>query len=153
MTRILGGFPENVVAVAGEGLVTRKDYQDVLVPAVTAALQRHDKVRLYHEIRPQFEGMEAGAMWEDFRVGMEHLTRWERVAVVTNIEWIGHTVNALRFLLPENVASLPGAQPALRERGSLRQLRSPRLPLPPTTVDIDDIRRRYHAEEQDEAKG
>jgi hypothetical protein len=43
MIRILSRFPENVVAVACEGRVTRKDYDDVLVPAVTATLQRHEK--------------------------------------------------------------------------------------------------------------
>lgn len=37
--------------------MTRKDYDDVLVPAVTLALQRNDKVRLYYELPPQFSGM------------------------------------------------------------------------------------------------
>ncbi|MFZ1125143.1 MAG: STAS/SEC14 domain-containing protein [Candidatus Baltobacteraceae bacterium] len=103
MIRILSAFPENVVALACEGRVTRKDYDDVLVPAVIVALHGHDKVRLYYEITPQFSGIEAGAVWEDFRVGMEHLGRWERIAVVTDIEWIVLTVNAFRFLLPGKV--------------------------------------------------
>jgi SpoIIAA-like len=110
MIRILSGFPENVVAVACEGRVTRKDYDDILVPTVTAALQRHEKVRLYYEITPQFSGMEAGAIWEDFRVGMEHLLRWERIAVVTDIAWIRHTVNAFRFLLPGKVRLFAGGE-------------------------------------------
>lgn len=42
-------------------------------------------------------------MWEDFKVGMEHLTRWERVAVVTNIEWIRNTVRLFGFLMPGRV--------------------------------------------------
>lgn len=41
-----------------------------------------------------------GAMWEDFKVGMEHLTRWERVAVVTDVEWIKHTMRFFSFLMP-----------------------------------------------------
>jgi hypothetical protein len=77
--------------------VTRKDYDDVLVPAVMAALQQHEKVRLYYEITPQFSGMDPGAIWEDFIVGIEHLLRWERVAVITDVAWIRHTVNAFRF--------------------------------------------------------
>ena len=126
MIRILSGFPENVVAVACEGRVTRKDYDDVLVPAVTAALQRHEKVRLYYEITPQFSGMEAGAIWEDFRVGMEHLLRWERIAVVTDVAWIRHTVNAFRFLLPGKVRIFGWRRGCVpRARGSPRQRRSP----------------------------
>ena len=34
---------------------------------------------------------------------MEHLLRWERVAVVTDIEWIRHRVNVFRFLLPGKI--------------------------------------------------
>jgi hypothetical protein len=103
MISILEGFPGNVVAVACEGRVVRKDYDDVLVPAVNSALQRNDKVRLYYEIPSQFTGIDGGAIWEDFAIGMEHLLRWERIAVVTDVEWIRHTMNAFRFLLPGKV--------------------------------------------------
>ena len=110
MIRILNGFPKNVVAVTCEGRVTRGDYDTVLAPAVAAALQEHEKVRLYYEVTPQFSGMEAGAVWEDFRIGMEHLLRWERIAVVTDIAWIRHTVNAFRFLLPAQTRVFAGSE-------------------------------------------
>lgn len=103
MISTLKGFPDNVVAVACEGRVTRKDYDDVLVPAVASALKQNGKVRLYYEIPPQFSGIDGGAVWEDFAVGMEHLLRWERIAVVTDVEWIRHTMNAFRFLLPGKI--------------------------------------------------
>ncbi len=107
MIRLLTGFPENVLAVACEGHVTRKDYEDVLIPAMTAALQRHPKLRVYYEVTPQFSGIDAGAVWEDFRVGMEHLSRWERMAVVTDVEWIRLAINAFRFLLPGKLRVFP----------------------------------------------
>ena len=107
MIELLSGFSGNVVAIACEGRVTRKDYDDVLVPAVTAALKGHDKVRLYYETTPQFAAIEAGAMWEDFRIGMEHFTRWERIAVVTDVEWIKHAVHAFGFLFPGIVRIFP----------------------------------------------
>lgn len=100
MIKLLSGFSGNVVAIACEGHVTRKDYEDVLVPAVIAALKGHDKIRLYYETTPQFAAIDAGAMWADFRVGVEHLTRWERIAVVTEVDWIRHTVYAFGFLFP-----------------------------------------------------
>ena len=62
----------------------------------------------FYEITPQFSGIEAGAVWEVFRIGMEHLLRWERVAVVTDIEWIRHTVNVFRFLLPGKIRVFAG---------------------------------------------
>lgn len=103
MLRILSDFPDNVVAAAARGVVTRRDYQDILVPRVDITLKRHPKVRFYYELGSEFSGMEAGAIWEDFKIGVEHLSRWERVAVVSDVDWIRHAVNVFRFLIPGDV--------------------------------------------------
>ena len=115
MIETLDGFPEGVIAIACKGQVTRGDYQRVLVPAVEAALKQHDKVRLYYRIDPDFAGIEPGAMWEDFKVGMHHILRWERIAVVTDVAWIGHTVRAFSFVMPGQVRVFPLAEAAAAE--------------------------------------
>ncbi len=103
----LKGFPGDVLGFACKGFVTRRDYEAVLVPAVEQALKSHDKLRLYYEITPEFTGIEPGAMWEDFKVGVEHLLRWERIAVVTDVEWIAHTIRAFGFMMPGAVRVFP----------------------------------------------
>ena len=92
MIEQLTDFPGNVVAFLCTGRVTKADYETVLVPAVAGALRTHRKVRLYYETGADFSGLDRGAAWEDFKVGMENITRWERVAVVTDVEWIKHAV-------------------------------------------------------------
>jgi SpoIIAA-like len=116
MIRVLTGFPDNVVAVACEGHVTRRDYEDVLIPAVASALQRHSKVRVYYEVTPQFSGIDAAAVWEDFQLGMRHLSHWERMAVVTEVEWIRLAINAFRFLLPGRLRVFPIAEKGEAQR-------------------------------------
>ncbi len=103
MIELLQGFPEHVVALVAREHVTRADYQTVLVPAVEKALKQHDKVRVYYELGPDFQGIEAGAMWEDFMVGISHWPRWERIAVVTDVAWIRYAIDAFRFLLPARI--------------------------------------------------
>lgn len=61
MLMLLGGFPENVVAVAATGRVTRHDYEDVLIPKVKDAFDKSAKVRVYYEVCPDFSGFDAGA--------------------------------------------------------------------------------------------
>lgn len=100
MIEILESFPDNVVAVSAKGQVTKRDYEDVLIPRVESAFHRHERIRLYYELGPQFSGIDAGAAWEDLKVGVEHLARWERMAIVTDVEWIGHLVSAFRFMMP-----------------------------------------------------
>ena len=110
MIEALKDFPPNVIAFACKGQVTRSDYESVLEPAVNRALQQHDKIRLYYEIGTDFTGFDAGAMWEDFKVGVGHLTRWEKIAVVTDVAWIGHTISAFSFLMPGEMKVFPTAQ-------------------------------------------
>jgi hypothetical protein len=107
MIRILDGFPDNVVALAATGRVTKGDYDEVLIPKVNETLARQGKIRCYYEIGPEFSGFEPSAVWEDLKLGVEHLSRWERVAVVTDIDWIRVAVNVFRFLVPGKTRVFP----------------------------------------------
>ena len=99
MIQIVEGLPDNVVGIVAKGRVTNEDCNKILKPLMETSLKRHDKVRLYYEIGCRFPG----AAWEDLRLGMGRVPQWERVAVVTDVGWVRHTVNALRFLIPGEV--------------------------------------------------
>lgn len=103
MIELLQDFPGNVVALTAAGQVTRQDYEKVVIPAVEKVLGQHEKVRLYYQIGSDFSGIDPGAMWADTKVGMGHFLRWERIAVVTDIEWIKYSVMAFGFLMPAQV--------------------------------------------------
>lgn len=103
MIEIIEGFPDNVVAVSATGEVTRDDYEKVLIPAVEAALARREKIRIYYELGSRFGRMEAGAAWDDLKLGVRHYLRWERVAVITDHDWIRHAVDVFRFMVAGEV--------------------------------------------------
>ena len=100
MIEILKNFPDNVVAISCEGQVTKEDYEGVFVPAILKALKRHDKIRLLYEISANFTGYDPGAIREDMKIGAEHPTRWERAAVVTDVDWIVQMMKLFSFLIP-----------------------------------------------------
>lgn len=102
MIEQLAGFPDNVVAMAAKGHVTRDDYERVLIPSVRQALGQHPKIRCYYELGRDVQ-FDAGAVWEDFKIGLEYLSRWERIAVVTDVDWLRAAANAFRFLVPGEV--------------------------------------------------
>ena len=110
MIKRLNFFPENVLAFVCSGRVTKADYDSVLIPSVIEALRSQNKVRLYYETAGDFAGIDPGAIWEDFRIGIEHLSRWERVAVVTDGEWIKQTVHLFGFLMPAAVRSFAASE-------------------------------------------
>ncbi|MFH3481182.1 SpoIIAA family protein [Xanthobacter variabilis] len=103
MIELLEGFPLNVVAIRASGEVTKHDYDAVLTPRIEAAFAGQAKVRVYYEVGGDFSGFEPGAMWADFRMGMAHLTGWDKVAVVTDVAWLRQATEFFRFMMPAEV--------------------------------------------------
>jgi hypothetical protein len=42
-------------------------------------------------------------MWEDVKLGLKHLPGWERIAIVSDIEWIRAAIKIFRLLIPGHV--------------------------------------------------
>lgn len=103
MLKLMGGLPDNVVAVSGIGEVSSDDYLATLDPAIGAALQNHDKIRLLYVLGYDFDGYSGGAMWQDTKVGLSHWTSFEKIAVVTDQDWIETGVKALGWMIPGDV--------------------------------------------------
>jgi hypothetical protein len=103
MIEVMNDLPERVLGLKASGEVTAEDYKTVLVPALEAQLTRHKKVRLLYVFGEQFTGYSGGAAWEDTKVGMKHLTSFERVAIVTDVDWIENMIKAFGFAVPGEV--------------------------------------------------
>ncbi len=100
MIELLPNLPANVIGIAASGHVTAADYESILMPAVEAALRKHDKVRLLYELGSGLDGFAPGAMWDDMKLGIAHLRAWERVAVVTDIAWVANATRMFKFVMP-----------------------------------------------------
>ncbi len=106
MIEIISGLPDNVVASTATGRVTAAECETILLPIVARARKRHDRLRLYYELECRFPG----AGWEDLDIAPLQLQPWERVALVTDVSWMRHTVKALRFLIPAEIRVYTTAQ-------------------------------------------
>jgi hypothetical protein len=106
MIEIISGLPDNVVAFTATGRVTGAECDAALLPAVAKARKRHEKLRLYYELECRFPG----AAWEDLDIAPLQMQPWERVALVTDVSWVRHTVKALRFLIPAEIRVFATAQ-------------------------------------------
>ncbi len=47
MIELLEGFPDGVVAASAKGRVTKRDYDEVLIPRVNDVIARHPRIRCY----------------------------------------------------------------------------------------------------------
>ena len=103
MIKIIQGLPDNTLGFEAGGKVTGNDYETVLIPAVEEKLKAFPKVRLLYHLGSDFTGYDMEAMWDDTKIGLKHLKAWERIAVVTDTEWIIKAVHAFGFTMPGRI--------------------------------------------------
>lgn len=101
----LTGLPAGVNGFGISGQLRAEDYRDVLLPAIEAAAKTGD-IRLVIVIS-SFGGMTASALWQDLKMGVEHLRAWKRTAIVTDIEWVTHMTTLFGWMTPGHTRHFP----------------------------------------------
>jgi SpoIIAA-like len=94
----LHGLPPGVIGFEATGKIAAEDYRDVVLPALEQAAQAGD-IRFLIVIS-DFEGISGGALWQDLKIGVEHLHGWKRIALVTDIAWMSHLTDLFGWMTP-----------------------------------------------------
>ncbi|HEV7191720.1 MAG TPA: STAS/SEC14 domain-containing protein [Jatrophihabitantaceae bacterium] len=110
MIEELAGLPDGVIGFVVSGTMVAEDYSDVILPALERAAAAGD-VRFLIEI-PSFDGMTPAALWEDLKIGVEHLRAWKRIGLVTDIDWMRYMTAMFGWMTPGQVKVFPIADRA-----------------------------------------
>ena len=110
MIHLLPNFPDFVVGISAVGEVTAHDYETIFIPAIEAALKSHQRVRVLYHLGPDFTSFTPGAMWDDLKVGLAHLRAWEKIALVTDLDWVTNMTRIFGFAMPCPVRVFPAGE-------------------------------------------
>ena len=98
-------MPAGVVGLRATGKLTKDDYTGVLEPALNEATASGELRLLF--VLTDFEGIELGAVPEDFKTGMRAWVRdhsaWKRFALVTDVEWVVKAMHMFAWMSPGEV--------------------------------------------------
>jgi hypothetical protein len=99
----IADMPQGTLGFMLSGKLTRDEYFGILDP-VHEQLERGEKVSFLVATGPDFHGLELPALWEDVKaagsVGLKYRASWERLAVVTDKDWMRHAIAAFGWLSP-----------------------------------------------------
>jgi hypothetical protein len=98
MIKELSDMPAGVIGFEVTGKIQAEDYRDVVLPALQQAAQT-GQVR-FLLIMPEFHGMSGGALWQDLKMGMQHLHAWKRIALVTDVDWMFNLTALFGWMTP-----------------------------------------------------
>ena len=100
MMELILNLPDQVIGIVASGQVSAKAYETVLIPAIESTLAAHGRVRMLYQLGTAFTGFSLGAMWDDLKLGVAHLKAWEKIAVVTDVDWIAGSIRLFGFAMP-----------------------------------------------------
>ena len=91
----------NIAEFEVDGELTKEEFEDA-TRRLDEMIDEHGKVRMVEIIR-DIGRIDAGALWKDLTWSPRHLTKFERVALVADQDWLSRIVGPLSRLIPPRV--------------------------------------------------
>ncbi len=123
MLRRMPDMPAGTIGFEAVGEVEDDDWEETVEPVLREEIAEGRNVRLLYLIGAGAREVEGDAMSADAGFRVRHATSYERVAVVSDEDWMRPALRALSFLLPGKargfrVRDLTEAKTWLAEDGS-----------------------------------
>lgn len=100
MLRPMTDMPAGTIGFEAVGEVEDDDWEQAVEPVLRREIANGRKVRLLYLLGPKARDVEGDAMRADTGFRARHATSFDRVAVVSDEDWMRPALRALSFLLP-----------------------------------------------------
>lgn len=102
----LQDMPQGVIGLRVSGRLRGDELREIK-PALEDLLKTGE-IRIVEIIPDDYEGFGAGGFFEDLKLGLgtvlPHYSAFKRIAVVSDKEWVAHTLHALSWMVPGELA-------------------------------------------------
>jgi hypothetical protein len=100
MLRRIPDMPAGTIGFEAVGEVEDDDWEHTVEPVLRASIAEGRKVRLLYLLGAQAREVDFDAMKADTGFRARHASSFDRVAVVSDEDWVRPALRALSFLLP-----------------------------------------------------
>lgn len=100
MIHHLQNLPANIVGFKATGDITEKDFTETIIPKVEALIQKTDKLNYLLVLETSLKKFTIGAWMKDAMMGIKHLSKWNRAAIVSDVEAIRNFTDFFSYLMP-----------------------------------------------------
>jgi len=107
MLRQMTDMPGGTIGFEAVGEVEDDDWEKTVEPLLRQEIAAGRKVRLLYLLGPSTREVEGDAMKADTGFRARHASSFDRVAVVSDEDWMRPALRALSFLLPGKAKAFP----------------------------------------------
>ena len=107
MIQQINGLGDHVAAFRVTGAVTKEDYERVVLPVVNNVHAKHDHFNFLLVINTELKNYTIGAWIEDFLLSLKNITKFNRMALVSESEFVEKLTHLVDKLAPGEYKSFP----------------------------------------------
>jgi SpoIIAA-like len=100
MLRRIDDMPAGTLGFEAVGEVEDDDWRDAVEPALRETIAAGSGVRMLYLVGPRSQEVEGDAVGAEARFRARHLSSFDRLAVVSDEDWMRPALAAFSFLLP-----------------------------------------------------
>ena len=100
MILYLSDLPKNMVGFKAVGAITEEDFTTTVMPKVKELIDKSDKLNYLLVVETSLNNFTIGAWMKDAMMGIKHLTKWNRAAIVSDVEAIRIFTDFFSYLIP-----------------------------------------------------
>ncbi len=102
MIEVLPDMPQGVTGIRVSGRLHGDDLREF--KTTMEELVKTGEIRIVEVIAQDYEGISPGGVVQDLKLGfgtlMKHHSEFKRVAVVSDKDWVAHTMHAFAWMVP-----------------------------------------------------
>jgi len=99
MVELLTDFPPHVAAYKAWGAVSREEYEQVVMARVNEIADAYGRINFLVRLETGMENYSIGAFIDYVRISFEHFLKWERMAIVSDQQWLRTAYDVLNHLV------------------------------------------------------
>ncbi|MET3980533.1 hypothetical protein ABIB62_003133 [Mucilaginibacter sp. UYP25] len=100
MLQFINDLEPHVVGIHAIGEVTKQDLETVLLPRIEELVARQGEINYLLVLETDVQNWTAGAWWDDIKMGLKNLTKWNKIAVVSDQKSVQWFTNAFTYFVP-----------------------------------------------------
>lgn len=100
MIREIENLPANIVGFRAIDEVTEKDFTEVVMPKVKALIDKTDELNYLLILDTSIKNFTMGAWMKDAFMGIKHLIKWKRAAIVSDVDAIRTFTTGFSVVMP-----------------------------------------------------
>ena len=110
MLKRMWDMPVGTVGFEAVGEVEDDDFERAVEPVLRGEIADGRKIRLLYLLGPGMREYEGDTLAEEMKFAARHPTSYERVAVVSDEDWLRPALRVLSVLVPGRLRAFPVAQ-------------------------------------------